>query len=503
MENNIVSVRLWGEEVGRLYWSEERKCAVFSYSPTFIANGLDIAPLTHSLKHATLHPFLGNRRELYEGLPEFIADSLPDRWGSLVFERWAEENGLHRRDITPVDKLSFIGKRGMGALEYVPAANFKEDAKGDLNLKSIYSLAKNIFEQREQAHISPDESLTMQSLYDVGTSAGGKHPKAIIAINEQTQEIRSGQTMQGSGFEYYILKFADGSGYPNAEIEQTYCDMALEAGITMMPSRLISIEGRNHFLTKRFDRQGGKKIFTQTLAAVNPEAQSYADLFYTARCLGIPMTEQAELFRRMVFNVMAANIDDHSKNFSFMLSQNDGWHITPAYDLTLTTDLDGSLLLNRHEMSVQGKTTDITATDLQRFAELNNIKNATAIINKVSEAVSHFCDFALRNAVPEYWTDRIEAHLSRLVLPSSAKTMTGYKPTAVDDYEQDGKQIRNVSLKETAQRDFILTAEIDGKPRRRVFRKNNSETKAIMDKGGTKMPAEGIKKLITKYFTET
>jgi len=502
MENNIVSVRLWNEEVGRLYWSAERKCAVFSYSPAFIVNGLDIAPLTHSLSHATTRPFLGNREKPYEGLPEFIADSLPDHWGSLVFERWAEENELHRRNITPVDKLSFIGKRGMGALEFVPAANFKEEGKGDLNLESLYDLAKKIFEQREQTHISPNESLTMQSLYDVGTSAGGKHPKAIMAINEKTKEIRSGQTMQGEGFEYYILKFADSSSYPNAEIEQTYYDMACEAGVRMMPSRLISIEGRNHFLTKRFDRQDGKKIFTQTLAAVNPEAESYADLFYTARSLGVPMTEQAELFRRMVFNIMTANIDDHSKNFSFMLSPKDGWHITPAYDLTLTTDLDSSQLLNRHEMSIQGKTYDITVSDLQRFAELNNIKNATAIIDKVSEAVSLFRNFAQRNGVPEYWTDRIEAHLSHLVLPCHAANITGYKPTIVDDYEQDSKHIKNVSLKETARRDFILTAEIDGKAHRRVFKKNSNETKAIKEKGGIKMSAAEIKKLITKYFIE-
>jgi len=502
MENNIVSIRLWNNEVGRLYWSSERKCAVFSYSPAFIAEGLDVAPLTHPLKYATMRPFYGNKGKLYDGLPEFIADSLPDRWGSLVFERWAEEHGLHRRDITPVDKLSFIGKRGMGALEFVPAANIKDDTCDDLNLKSLYELAKKIFEEREQAYIAPDESLTMQSLYDVGTSAGGKHPKAIIAINEETKEIRSGQTIHEEGFDYYILKFADASGYPNAEIEQTYYDMACEAGINMMPSRLINIEGRNHFLTKRYDRQDGKKIFTQTLAAVNPEASNYADLFYTARFLGIPMKEQTELFRRMVFNIISANIDDHSKNFSFMLSPKDGWHITPAYDLTLTTDLDGSKLLNRHEMSIQGKTYDITVSDLQRFAGLNNIKNATAIINKVSDAVSHFRYFALRNAVPEYWTNRIEKHLSCLVLPCHDTNMTGYKPTIVDDYEQDGKQIKHVSLKETAQRDFILTAEIDGKLRRRVFRKNSEETKAIKKKGGTKMQAAEIKKLITKYFAE-
>lgn len=502
MENNIVSVLLWEKEVGRLYWSAERKCAVFSYNPAFVADGLDIAPLTHSIQYAANRPFLGNRDRLYEGLPEFIADSLPDRWGSLVFERWAEENGMRKRDITPVDKLSFIGKRGMGALEFVPAANIKSDGKDNFNLESLYDLAKKIFEEREQAYISPDESLTMQSLYDVGTSAGGKHPKAIIAINEATGEVRSGQTAQGEGFDYYILKFADASGYPSAEIEQTYYNMSCEAGIDMMPSKTITVEGRRHFLTRRFDRQEGKKVFTQTLAAVNPEAESYADLFTTARRIGIPMKEQTELFRRMVFNVMAANIDDHSKNFSFMLSPNDGWHITPAYDLTLTTDLDGMRLNNRHEMDILGKTTDISVSGLQRFAELNNIKNASAIIKGVSEAISHFRTFADRNGVPDYWTDRIEELLSYLVLPSSAATMTGYKPTIVEDFQHDGHAITSVSLKENAKREFALYAEIDGKPHRRTFKRNSEEAATIREKGGAKMPAQDITRLITQYLIE-
>lgn len=502
MESNIVSVRLWDKEVGRLYWSTERKCAVFSYNPAFVAEGLDIAPLTHSLQYATNRPFFGNKDSLYEGLPEFIADSLPDRWGSLVFERWAEENGMRKRDITPVDKLSFIGKRGMGALEFVPAANIKDEGKMNFNLESLYNLAKKIFEEREQAYISPDESLTMQSLYDVGTSAGGKHPKAIIAINETTGEVRSGQIMQGEGFDYYILKFADASGYPSAEIEQTYYNMACVAGVDMMPSRIITVEGRRHFLTRRFDRQEGKKIFTQTLAAVNPEAESYADLFSTARRIGIPMKEQTELFRRMVFNVMAANIDDHSKNFSFILSPTDGWHITPAYDLTLTTDLDGMRLNNRHEMDILGKTADITVSDLQRFAELNNIKNSASIIKSVSEVISHFRTFASHNGVPDYWTDRIEEYLSHLVLPSSAAMMEGYKPTVVEDFESNCHGVSSVSLKENAKREFVLYVEIDGKPHRRTFKHNSEEAASIREKGGAKMPAKDIEELITKYFIE-
>lgn len=502
MENNIVSVHLWNKEVGRLYWSAERKCAVFSYNPAFVAEGLDIAPLTHSIQYAASRPFLGNKDSLYEGLPEFIADSLPDRWGSLVFERWAEENDMHKRDITPVDKLSFIGQRGMGALEFVPAANIKDSSKDNFNLENLYDLAKKIFEEREQAYISPDESLTMQSLYDVGTSAGGKHPKAIIAINDTTGEVRSGQIKQGEDFDYYILKFADMSGYPSAEIEQTYYDIAREAGIDIMSSRTITVDGRRHFLTRRFDRRDGKKIFTQTLAAVNPEAESYADLFSTARRLGIPMKEQTELFRRMVFNVMAANIDDHSKNFSFMLLPTDGWHITPAYDLTLTTDLGGMRLNNRHEMGVLGKTTDISTNDLRRFAELNNIKHANTVINEVSEAISLFRTFAIHNGVPDYWIDRIEEYLSHLVLPSSADTMIGYKPTIVENFKMNGHVVTSVSIKENAKLEFVLYAEIDGKPHRRSFKRNSEETAAIREKGGVKMPAQDITRLITQYLIE-
>ncbi len=498
MENNIISVRLWNQEVGKLYWSYAHKCSVFSYNPAFVEGGLDIAPLTHSIKHATDRPFFGNRERLYEGLPEFIADSLPDRWGNLVFQHWAEENNIRSSEITPVDKLSFIGRRGMGALEFVPAAAMKEDAKEGLNLERLYGLARKIFMEREQAYISSEGSLTMQSLYDVGTSAGGQHPKAIIAINEKTQEIRSGQIMQGEDYGYYILKFADGIGYPNAEIEQTYYDMALKADMNIMPSRLISIDGRKHFITKRFDRAGETKIFTQTLAALNPEARSYTDLFYTARQLGVPMNEQVELFRRMVFNVMTANIDDHSKNFSFMLSVKDGWHVTPAYDLTFTTNLNGMLLGNRHEMDVLGKTIDITPEDMQRFADLNNIKNSMAIIEKVSDAVSRFREFAHHNMVSEYWIDRIEEFLSCLVLPVSAESMTQYKPTIVEDYQVDGKTIKNVSLKVNAKQEYLLYAEIDGKPRRKVIKNNSDEAKEISDKGGVKMSPENMKELIQR-----
>ena len=499
MENNIVSVRLWDKEVGRLYWSNAHGCAVFSYNPTFIVRGLDIAPLTHSIKDGANRPFFGNKEKLYEGLPEFIADSLPDRWGTLIFERWADENNIRRNEITSVDKLKFIGQRGMGALEFMPATDIKENKKEDLKLEGLYVLAKKIFEERQQAYIAPEESLTMQSLYKVGTSAGGQHPKAIIAINKDTKEIRSGQIMQGDGYEYYIMKFADGNDYPNAEIEQTYYDMALKAGINIMYSRIINIERKNHFITKRFDRVGETKIFTQTLAAVNPEARSYEDLLYTARRLSIPMNEQVELFRRMVFNMMTGNIDDHSKNFSFMLSTTDGWHITPAYDLTFTTDLDGMTLGNRHEMSMLGKTTGITIDDMIRFADINNIKNPMPIIEKVSYAVSKFRDLANKNMVTEFWIDRIEEHLCHLVLPAYVDSMQGFRPTIIENYEIAGKKIKHCFLKENKKHDYTLYADITGKSHRKVFKKNGKENKEIRNKGGVKMSADNLKELISNF----
>lgn len=375
--NNVVSVMLWGEEVGKLYWDERNKRAVFNYHPDFIKKGVEIAPLTASVKGPAAKgmPILGNKEKTYQGLPPFLADSLPDRWGNMVFDQWAAQNHIPKRKLTPVDKLSFIGKRGMGAFEFIPATPGLESSS-TLQIESLYQLARRIFEEREEISVQDDEALQLQSIYEIGTSAGGQHPKAIIAINETTHDIRSGQVPLPEGYTYYILKFAEGDDFPFTQMEMVYYEMAKEAGITMMPSRLIQIEGKHHFLTERYDRINGEKIHTQTLAAMNPDATSYEDLFEVCRKLNIPASEQSELYRRTVFNIMGGNVDDHIKNFSFLMERNGTWHITPAYDMTFTTNLDGAAYENAHSMSIAGKDNDITEDDLMQFAKQNGIKNA-------------------------------------------------------------------------------------------------------------------------------
>lgn len=273
MQNNIVSVVLNAEEVGQLYWDEKSRRAVFSYNPSFIKKGIDIAPLTASVKGNAAKglPIIGNKEKLFQGLPPFIADSLPDRWGNKVFEQWAAQNHIPLSQLSPVDKLSFIGKRGMGALEFTPATTGLETSSS-IQIDSLYQLAKRLFEKREEAIVPLEEELSLQSLYEVSTSAGGQHPKVIIAINRETGDIRSGQVAQPKEYTYYIyiLKFAESDDFPFTNVEMAYYEMALEAGINMMPSKLISVEGQHHFITERYDRREGKKIHTQTLAAMCP-----------------------------------------------------------------------------------------------------------------------------------------------------------------------------------------------------------------------------------------
>ena len=250
-------VILWDEEIGRLAWDERRRLSYFTYNPDFVGKGLNVSPLVAPVDGVrALAPVWGEDAKIYQKLPAFVADSLPDSWGNQLFELWRQQNHLAGADITPLDKLSFIGRRGMGALEFMPETTRERRAE-KIDMKSLAELAERIFTERENARILPEESITMQSLLTVGTSAGGRQPKAIIAINKETGEIRSGQIAGLEGFEYYLLKFGN-SQYSSAELEMTYYELATTAGINMMPSELYSVEGNNHFMTKRFDRDGEK-----------------------------------------------------------------------------------------------------------------------------------------------------------------------------------------------------------------------------------------------------
>ncbi len=504
MQNNIVKVTLHGKEVGRLYWDARLRRAIFSFAPSFVAEGKDIAPLTASIKDGkrASSPILGNKEKLFQGLPSFIADSLPDRWGNQVFEQWAAQNKIPMRNLTPVDKLAFIGKRGMGALEFEPATEGFENSD-NIQLGSLYHLAKKIFEQREVATILPDEELSLQSLYEVGTSAGGQHPKAIIAINDKTGDIRSGQILLPEDYTYYILKFAEGEDFPFTNVEMVYYELAKLAHIEMMPSQLLQIEGEYHFLTERYDRKKGKKVHTQTLAAMCPDATSYEDLFSVARMLAIPGKEMEELYRRMVFSVFGANVDDHIKNFSFLLDDEGLWHITPAYDLTFTVNLDGTGYENRHSMTLLGKDEELTEEDLLLFAKENNIRDARRIIGEVAQAFTHFYDIAIANHIEDYWASRIEKYLSQGIPSEYADEMKHYLPTFIEPYRDEDNhnlEVQSFKLSETKRHDFHLQAMINGKGYRYVVGRRNPVAQEIIDAGRAKMPVDTIKSLIKRYL---
>ena len=346
---------LWNKEIGRLSWDGRKGISYFEFNPAVIGGELDPFPLIASTKSpASRRPIMGDKEmKLYRKLPPFLADSLPDAWGNQVFECWRIQNGIRNQEITPLEILSFIGKRGMGALEFIPESSGIKKSE-QLNLKALTDLAQKIFTERENVKIMPDESLTMQSLIAVGTSAGGRQPKAIIAINPKTGEIRSGQIAGQKGFEYCILKFGDPSR-SSAELEMAYYKMATAAGINMMPCELIEVEGQNHFITHRFDRDEERKLHMQTLAALYPEADSYEKLLMVCRKMRLPESTQEEVFRRMVFNILANNTDDHNKNFSFLMDENGHWQLSPAYDMTYIFNVGGFLPETMHCLMMQGK----------------------------------------------------------------------------------------------------------------------------------------------------
>lgn len=410
MKDNIIQVQLWDKNVGLLSWDDNKGCSVFQFDKDFMLYGWNIAPLIAPLDSAYIQksfPMSGNKEKLYGGLPEFIADSLPDYWGNIVFQKWMEANHLQPKSVNAVDRLSFIGKRAMGALEFQPA-HIQEDASINIELSSLYELANRLFLDRQDVNIDMSNNLIMEDLYKVGTSAGGQRPKAIIGMDEDTGIIRSGQADLPPNFNHYILKFdtSKRDELPITKVEMAYYLMAKDAGINIMPSKLVEIEGTKNFMTQRFDRQNGKKIHTQTLAAMSAFADAYEDLFVVGRKLNLSADEQSQQYRRMVFNVIAENVDDHTKNFSFIMLPNGEWHISPAYDIVFSADPDSHFYRN-HELTILGKRKNITKQDLLLFAQRQDIKNAASIIDEVTEVVMNFKAYAEKVEIDDYWIKKI------------------------------------------------------------------------------------------------
>lgn len=501
MGNNL-KVMLWGHEVGRLAWDIRRNRAVFEYSPDFLKGGLDIAPLTASItKQRNRLPFYGeNNDDIFYGLPSFISDSLPGRWGNTVFSAWALSNGLKEKSLNSVDKLSFIGKRAMGALEFEPS---QEIGIGGMNLQldQLYRKAQKILEMREEVVIE-GKDITLESLYEVGTSAGGQHTKAVIARNNKTGEIRSGQIMLPADYTYYLLKFAEKDYYPLTKVEMVYYEMALKAGINMMHSELINIGGDEHFLTERYDRKNGRKIHTQTLAAMNPKAHSYEELMDTCEELNIPYAEREETFRRIVFNILTTNVDAHIRNFSFMMEEQGNWHITPAYDLTFSCFNPGNDFDSSHYLSIAGKTMDIGYDDLMRLGRQYSINNPKEIIRCTTDSVVQFRSEAERIGVDSYWIDKIEGHFAEMS-PEILYMLDGYKALVFEYIIQEHHiMVKNMHWTEMGNGAMRFEADLNDVPYKATFAKSSKEHGNIMSLGGIKMPFENQKNYVEKLFLD-
>lgn len=456
-----LKVLMWGNEIGRLSWNPQKRTSYFTFNPN-LKNRPDIAPLLHPKSRDIINfPINGYSDRIYQNLPPFIADSLPDSWGDTLFDNWAKASGIPARDITPLYKLMFIGKRGMGALEFEPAAEDLSYPSG-IELGALYNLALRISHQRESIKLKADENPTLHSLLAAGTSAGGRQMKAIIALNSATGEIRSGQSDVPDDFNYYILKFEE-DNYPSAEIEMAYYDLAKACGVEMMESSLFEVDGINHFLTRRFDRKDGDKVHIQTLAAINPDAKSYEALFDTCRALNLTQSEIRQLFIRMVFNIIMNNTDDHVKNFSFLLEKDGGWHLSPAYDMTFIFNKNFTSGDHLHCLSFAGRFGDFKLKDLTAFAKSQDISDAQDIIDEISSAANLFPKLAGRYKLPE---DVI--HIIWKTIKGNLRQIgkMEYVPSTsfIDSY---GREIRDISLSINEKGIYRLSAYIDAKLRKR------------------------------------
>lgn len=491
----ILKVFLWGCEVGRLSIDIRRKLPYFEFNPEWVANGLDISPLDASIKQPNiLRPFYGASEKIYQKLPPFLADSLPDAWGNELFEQWRQKQGLKLSEITALDKLAFIGRRAMGAMEFQPETSNVRPTE-QIKLKALINLANLIYSQREQAIIDSSQSLTLQSLISVGTSAGGRQPKAIIAINRDTGEICSGQVSDLAGYDYCIIKFGI-KERSTAELEMAYYELATRAGINMMPCWLMEVEGEKHFVTKRFDRNGEKKLHMQTLAALYPEADSYERLLWVCRKMRLSEPESDEVFRRMVFNILANNTDDHNKNFSFLMDEQGQWTLSPAYDMTYIFNTGGFLPETNHCLMIGGKLSDITIEDVMLVAKENGIRKSKEIIDEVAEAIKRFRPIATEYGVQDRWIAAVENTLNK-----NLETWGLLEPTnPIDSFIFDGHTVSEFHLEQQYKGNYCLQATIDGRSRKYIIRNGTPDHDVITKAGLLNLTEEMKKEFVKRFF---
>jgi serine/threonine-protein kinase HipA len=417
-------INIWNKRVGAIAWNENTGIATFEYQPSFFENEWDLSPLKMPMDGAAKKIFsFSELRDVitFKGLPGLLADVLPDKYGSSLINVWLAQNGRPANSMNPVELLCFIGKRGMGALEFEPALPKVNNEATKIELNSLIHIAQEILsgKQHFNTNLSANESKALSDILKIGTSAGGARAKAVITFNPLTNEIRSGQAEAPHGFSHWLLKF-DGvvdqqigtsSGY--GRVEMAYYLMAQSAAIEMTECRLLEENNRAHFMTKRFDRASNNdKFHVQSFCAImhydfnEIAAFSYEQLFETMRSMLLPYPDAEQLFRRMVFNVMAKNCDDHTKNFSFIMDKAGKWRLATAFDICHAFR-PGSTWVSQHSLSINGKRQNITRDDLLQVAKRMNIKKAVAIIDQVHAAVCKWNDFASQANVENVLRDAI------------------------------------------------------------------------------------------------
>ena len=423
-------VMLWGTKIGTVAFDDNSGLGSFEYDPAFLASGIEVSPIAMPLSRR-VYTFPELARQSFHGLPGLLSDSLPDKFGNAVIDAWLRSRGRSPESFNPVERLCYTGSRGMGALEYVPARGPSATESERIEIDKLVQLASQVLRSRKKMHVSAGEN-AMQEIIKVGSSAGGARAKAVIAWNEQTGDIRSGQIEAGKGYDYWLMKFDGVSGNGDKEgedapqytrIEYAYYLMAGDAGIAMSDCQLYEEQGRFHFMTRRFDREAktGGKLHMQSLGAIahfdfnQPGVYSYEQAAQVMRRLRISATEISQFYRRMVFNVLARNQDDHVKNISFLMDRKGIWRLAPAYDVTYAYNPDG-MWTGTHQMSINGKRDRITRQDLMDAAKHMGIKQAEAeqAIAAVGESLTRWYDFADKANITDRAAHQIAAQFVKL-----------------------------------------------------------------------------------------
>ncbi len=412
---NVAEVKIWGELAGAVAWDEKSGFANFEYDPKFKNLSWDLSPLKmpiNSTKKIINFPELRKNKHgefgTYKGLPGLLADALPDNYGNQLINIWLAQQGRPQNSMNPIEMLCFIGSRGMGALEFEPATIKESKKTFSIEINSLVAIAQKMLSKKEAftTNLQKDEEKAVMDILKIGTSAGGARPKAVIAFNKKTGEVKSGQTKAPQGFEHWLIKLdgvsniqlGESKGY--GRVEMAYYNMAKACGIDIMPSQLLEENGRAHFITKRFDRDGGEtKHHIQTFCALKHfdfnqiNSFSYEQLFQTMRELKLTYQDTEQMFRRMVFNVIARNCDDHTKNFSFRLKKDEKWELAPAYDVCHAYR-PGSEWVSQHALSVNGKRNNISKKDLMVIGESIKCKKSAHIIAEINDEINQWTKYA-------------------------------------------------------------------------------------------------------------